>query len=75
MAAILIKNAPTYVHDWLKRTATESRRSMTQQAVYCFEWCMANMAGRTSAFPAPIKLTGGRLTLAEIDAARKAGRK
>ncbi len=75
MAAILIKNAPVHVHDWLKRTATESRRSMTQQAVYCFEWCMTNMTGRASAFPAPIKLTGGRLTLAEIDAARKAGRK
>ena len=74
MSAILIKNAPNHVHDWLKRTATESRRSMTQQAVYCFEWCMTNMAERT-AFPAPIKLSESRLTLAEIDAAKKAGRK
>ncbi len=74
MSAILIKNAPSHVHDWLKRTATESRRSMTQQAVYCFEWCMTNMTGRT-AFPAQIKLGGSRLTLAEIDAAKKAGRK
>ena len=74
MSAILIKNAPGHVYDWLKRTATESRRSMTQQAVYCFEWCMTNMAGRT-ALPAPVKLGGGRLTLTEIDAAKKAGRK
>ena len=74
MSAILIKNAPSRVHDWLRRTATESRRSMTQQAVYCFEWCMENMAERP-AFPAPKRLSGGRLTLAEIDAARKAGRK
>lgn len=74
MSAILIKNAPSHIHDWLRRTATESRRSMTQQAVYCFEWCMDNMHERPK-FPAPVKLQGGRLTLAEIDAARKAGRK
>ncbi len=74
MAAILIKNAPSRVHDWLRRTATESRRSMTQQAVYCFEWCMENMVERPR-FPAPVTLKGGRLTLAEIDAARKSGRK
>jgi hypothetical protein len=74
MSAILIKNAPSRVHDWLRRTAAESRRSMTQQAVYCFEWCMDNMCEKP-AFPSPVKLNGGRLTLAEIDAARRAGRK
>ena len=74
MSAILIKNAPSRVRDWLRRTAAESRRSMTQQAVYCFEWCMDNMCEKPT-FPAPVKLKGGRLTLAEIDAARKAGRK
>ena len=74
MSAILIKNAPARVHDWLRRTANESRRSMTQQAVYCFEWCMENMVQETR-FPEPIRLPGGRLTLAEIDAAKKAGRK
>lgn len=74
MSAILIKNAPANVHDWLRRSAAENRRSMTQQAVWCFEWCMENMAGRTT-FPKPVRLAGGPLTLAEIDAARKAGRK
>ena len=74
MSAILIKNAPSRVHDWLRRTAIESRRSMTQQAVYCFEWCMDNMHEK-QAFPLPVKLKGGKLTLAEIDAARKAGRR
>ncbi len=74
MSAILIKNAPDRVHDWLRRTANESRRSMTQQAVYCFEWCMANME-QENAFPDPIRLPGGKITLAEIDAAKKAGRK
>ena len=43
VSAILIKNAPSRVHDWLRRTAVESRRSMTQQAVYCLGWCMDNM--------------------------------
>ena len=74
MSAILIKNAPSCVHDWLRRTAAENRRSMTQQAVYCFEWCMENMVD-CPRFPAPIKLKGGKLTLAEIDAAKKVGRK
>ncbi|MBR4172306.1 MAG: hypothetical protein IKR48_11705 [Kiritimatiellae bacterium] len=74
MSAILIKNAPERVHDWLRRTATESRRSMAQQAIYCFEWCMENMTEKAT-FPEPIRLPGGRVTLAEIDSAKKAGRK
>jgi len=74
MSAILIKNAPNSVHDWLKRTAKQSRRSMTQQAVYCFEWCMRNMATNPD-FPEPVQIPGGILTLAEIDAAKKAGRR
>lgn len=74
MSAILIKNAPSCVHDWLKRTATESRRSMTQQAVYCLEWCMSNMATKPD-FPAPVHIPGDALTLAEIDAAKKVSRR
>jgi hypothetical protein len=35
---------------------------------------MENMVDRPR-FPDPVTLKGGRLTLAEIDAARKAGRK
>jgi hypothetical protein len=74
MSAILIKNAPPQIHDWLKQTAAENRRSMTQQAVWCFEWCMENMSGHAD-FPAPVRLKGGRLTMDEIDTAKKAGRK
>lgn len=74
MSAILIKNAPPNIHDWLKTTAAANRRSMTQQAVWCFEWCMENMSGK-SAFPSPVRVSGTHLTLAEIDAAKKAGRK
>ena len=74
MSAILIKNAPPRVHAWLKTTATENRRSMAQQAIWCFEQCMGGMA-RGTAFPGPVLLAGGPLTLDEIDAAKKAGRK
>ena len=74
MSAILIKNAPPQIHDWLKQSAAKNRRSMTQQAVWCFEWCMENMSGHAD-FPAPVRLKGGRLTMDEIDIAKKAGRK
>ncbi len=74
MSAILIKNPPPQIHDWLKQSAAKNRRSMTQQAIWCFEWCMENLGGRTD-FPAPVRLKGKRLTLEEIDGAKKAGRK
>lgn len=73
MPAILIRNAPDRVHDWLKRTATENRRSMTQQALYCFDWCMEHMESRPD-FPPPVRPAGSPLRLAEIDAAKKEGR-
>lgn len=73
MPAILIRHAPERIHDWLKRTATENRRSMTQQALYCFDWCMENM-GTPPDFPPPVRPEGRALTLAEIDAAKKEGR-
>ena len=56
-----------------KRTATENRRSMTQQALWCFDWCMQNMGTRPD-FPPPVRPEGSALTLAEIDAAKKEGR-
>ena len=74
MSAILIKNPPPQIHDWLKQSAAKNRRSMTQQAIWCFEWCMENLEGRTD-FPAPVRLKGKLLTLEEIDGAKKAGRK
>ncbi len=74
MSAILIKNAPQHIHDWLKASAAVNRRSMTQQAVWCFEWCMENMTPKT-VFPPPVRPAGKRLTLAEINAAKKEGRR
>lgn len=37
MSAILVKNAPQELHDWLKAEAARNRRSMNQQALVCLE--------------------------------------
>ena len=75
MAALLVREAPAAVHDWLKQTAVENRRSLNQQIIVCLEWCMGQMPRPKPAFPMPVKLKGGALSLAELDAAKKAGRK
>ena len=75
MAALLVREAPTAVHDWLKTTASENRRSLNQQIIVCLEWCMGQMPRSKPMFPAPIALKGGKLTLDDLDAAKKAGRK
>lgn len=75
MAAMLIRDAPPRVHDWLKETASENRRSLNQQIIVCLEWCMQKMPRETAALPAPVPLKGAPLTLAEMDCARKVGRK
>ena len=75
MAALLVREAPPAVHDWLKATAVKNRRSLNQQIIVCLEWCMGQMPRPEPAFPSPIALKGGLLLLDELDAAKKAGRK
>ena len=75
MAALLVREAPPAVHDWLKATAVENRRSLNQQIIVCLEWCMGQMPCPKPTFPAPIALKGGMLSLDDLDAAKKAGRK
>lgn len=75
MAALLVREAPPAVHDWLKATAVENRRSLNQQIIVCLEWCMGQMPRPKPMFPAPIALKGGMLSLDDLDAAKKAGRK
>ena len=74
MPAILVRNAPPRLHDWLKQSAAKEHRSLSQQTILCLEWCMEGMR-RSADFPSPVSLTGGPVSLAEIDAAKKAGRK
>lgn len=75
MAALLVREAPAAVHDWLKETASANRRSLNQQIIVCLEWCMGQMPRTQPEFPAPLRLKRGSLSLAEIDAAKKAGRR
>jgi len=51
MAALLIKDLPREVHDWLKREAERNRRSMTQQAIVVLEERMRHF--RPVKFPPP----------------------
>lgn len=75
MSAMLIRDAPPRVHDWLRATANENRRSLNRQIIVCLEWCMQKMPRETAVLPTPVGLKGGPLTLDELDRARKAGRK
>lgn len=75
MSALLVREAPTELHDWLRATARDNRRSLNQQIIVCLDWCMRQMPREKPSFPAPVRLRGGTLSLADIDAAKKAGRK
>ncbi len=71
MAALLIKDIPREVHEWLKREAARNRRSMTQQAIVLFEEQMRRF--RPVTFPAPAR-TRTPLTAEFIDQAKREGR-
>ena len=71
MSALLIKDLPRDVHDWLKREAEKNRRSMTQQVIVLFEERMRRF--RPVHFLPPFK-TRAPLTSAFINNARKEGR-
>lgn len=40
MSALLVKEAPRDLHEWLKDEAKYNRRSLNQQILICLEWCM-----------------------------------
>lgn len=40
MSALLVKDAPEKLHQWLKCEASFNRRSLNQQVLICLEWCM-----------------------------------
>lgn len=71
MPALLIKDMPTDVHEWLKHEAEVNRRSMTQQVIVLFEERMRKF--RPVHFGAPVK-TRTPLTAKFIDEAKKEGR-
>ncbi len=71
MPALLIKDIPPEVHEWLKREAERNRRSMTQQAIVVLEERMRRF--RAVRFPPPAK-TRTILTAEFIDRAKREGR-
>ena len=71
MPALLIKDMPADVHEWLKHEAAVNRRSMTQQVIVLFEERMRKF--RPVHFGAPVK-TRTPLTAKFIDEAKKEGR-
>lgn len=40
MSALLVKDTPPALNDWLKAEARLNRRSLGQQILVCLEWCM-----------------------------------
>ena len=40
MAALLLKDSPPELNEWLKVEARLNRRSLSQQVLVCLEWCM-----------------------------------
>ena len=40
MSALLVKDPPEGLCDWLKTEARFNRRSVNQQILICLEWCM-----------------------------------
>jgi hypothetical protein len=71
MPALLIKDIPREVHEWLKREAERNRRSMTQQAIVVLEERMRHF--RPVRFPPPVQ-TRTILTAEFIDRAKREGR-
>lgn len=71
MPALLIKDLPGEVHQWLKHEAAENRRSMTQQVIVLFEERMRKF--KPVHFGAPAR-TRKPVTSEFIDKAKKEGR-
>ena len=71
MPALLIKDRPRDVHEWLRREAEINRRSMTQQAIVILEERMRRF--HPVRFPPPVR-TRTVLTAQFIDQAKREGR-
>ena len=72
MMTLVIKNLPESLHARLKEQAQRNRRSVTKEVITLIESGLSRNAPRP--LPPLIKLKGGPLTTAEIEAAIEAGR-
>ena len=73
MSTLVIKNLPDALHTRLKDQAERNRRSVTQEAISLIESGIV-LPHVAPILPPPVKLKGGPLTLAEIEAAIEEGR-
>ena len=73
MSTLVIKNLPDALHARLKDQAARNRRSVTQEAISLIE--LGVILPRVApTLPPPIRLKGGPLSTAEIEAAIDEGR-
>ena len=68
MATLVIKNLPDELHAALKARAERHHRSLTKEAVTLIENALATGPRAAPALSPPIKLKGGPLTTAQIEA-------
>jgi hypothetical protein len=73
MATLVIKNVPDQVHARLRAQAARNRRSVTQEAIHLIETGITVPRLAPTLAP-PIKVKGGPLATAEIEAAINEGR-
>jgi len=73
MSTLVIKNLPDALHARLKEQAERNRRSVTQEAISLIESGVV-LPRIAPTLPPPIKLKGGSITTADIEAAIDEGR-
>ena len=73
MSTLVIKKLPDALHARLRDQAERNRRSVTQEAISLIETGVV-VPRVAPTLPPPVKLKGGPLTTAEIEAAIDEGR-
>jgi hypothetical protein len=73
MSTLVIKNLPDRLHARLREQAERNRRSVTQEAIFLIE-AGITVPRLAPTLPPPVKLKGGPLKTADIEAAIDEGR-
>lgn len=73
MATLVVKDVPDDLHAALKARAQRNRRSVAKEVMTMLEHELA-APRRAPSLPPPVKLKGGPITTAEIEAAINEGR-
>lgn len=68
MATLVIRNLPDELHAALKARTGRHRRSLTKEAAMLIETALSTGPHAALTLPPPIRLKGGPLTTAQIEA-------